>query len=102
MNFFCLSQLTMDMEMVDMCLLILHEISLPPTAKDFVPIAQQYLSVLSALLLQRSSLALDSIPSFLQMLQLLVKQLANESKQRPELSRADGALLAGVAFGVEK
>lgn len=92
----------MDMEMVDLCLSLLSEVSLPSAVKEFTPAAEQYLSVLSALLLHRTSLALDCIPSLMQKLLHLVRLLANGSKQRPELSRADGAQLASLAFGVEK
>ncbi|KAK3922394.1 Unhealthy ribosome biogenesis protein 2-like protein [Frankliniella fusca] len=96
------SKVAMDMEMIDQCLSILHGVILPQTVKEFIPIATQYSSVLSALLLHRSSHTLDCIPSFLQLLQYFVKQLANQSKQTSDLSRSDGAQLAGVAFGVEK
>ncbi|XP_052122821.1 uncharacterized protein LOC113216347 isoform X2 [Frankliniella occidentalis] len=96
------SKVAMDMEMIDQCISVLHEVSLPQATKDFILLATQFLSVLSALLLHRSSHTLDCIPSFMQMLQYFVKQLANHSKQTSELSRSDGAQLAGLAFGVEK
>lgn len=92
----------MDMEMIDQSLSILHGVLLPQTVKEFIPVAVQYSSVLSALLLHRSSHTLDCIPSFIQMLQYFVKQLANQSKQTSELSRSDASQLAGLAFGIEK
>lgn len=90
------------MQTVDLCFLILHDVQLPKTPKEFIPAAKQFLSVLSAVFLHHLHLALDCVPSFLQMLQRLVNELAKVSAQRPELSRAESADLAGVAFEAEK
>lgn len=91
-----------DMETLDLCFLILHNVQLPQEHKEFVPAARQFLSILSAIFLQHLSLALDCVPSFLQMLRHLVNQLAQASKQSRTLSRLEGAELAGIAFEAEK
>ncbi|KAJ1520003.1 hypothetical protein ONE63_004234 [Megalurothrips usitatus] len=101
-NVFSSSKVAMDKNVIDQCILILHGVSLPDTAQEFIPIANQYLPALSTLFMRHTAILMDLIPSFMQLLILFIKKLGYVSQQKFGTSPADADKLAKLAFGVEK